>query len=55
MVVLSVVWKLVVRGGFKGRRAAKSSCSRCAEVQRGRWVWCCCDVKAASETPKAGT
>ena len=55
MVVLSVVRRPVVISSFRGRRAAKSSCSRCAEVQRGRWVWCCCDVKAAPETPKAGT
>ena len=55
MVFLSVVRKPVVRGSFKGNRAAKSSCGRCAEVQRGQRMWCCCGVKAASETLKAGT
>ena len=55
MVRSSVVRKPVVVGSFTGSCTLKSSCSRCAEVPRGRWMWCCCGVKAASETPKAGT
>ena len=55
MVRSSVVRKPVVVGSFTGSCTLKSSCSRCAEVPRGRWMWCCCGVKAASETPRVGT